>query len=33
MGEKDLLKSLGEVGQVKPKAQEDEDKAAAGGTD
>ena len=33
MGEKGLLKSLGEAGQVKPRAQEDEDEAAAGGAD
>jgi hypothetical protein len=33
MVEKGLLKSLGEAGQVKPRAQEDEDEAAAGGAD
>ena len=33
MGEKGLLKSLGEAGQAKPRAQEDEDEVAAGGAD
>ena len=31
MGEKGLLKSLGEAGQVKSRAKEDEDEAAARG--
>ena len=33
MGEKGLLKSVGEAGQVKPRAHEDEDEVAAGGAD
>ena len=33
MGEKGLLKSLVEAGQVKPRVQEDEDEAAAEGAD
>ena len=33
MVEKGMLQSLGEAGQVKPRAQEDEDEAAAEGAD